>query len=155
MTGIRRIIFTDKDGASRSPMASSLFSELWPDSGIESLCRGLLVPFPVPLNQKTEAVMISQGIDTSGFLARQLEPDDLTEHTRIFVMEEKQRVHVLEKIPMANEHNTFVLSRYVGDELDIMDPYGGAIQTYGICYEVLRTSIEKLIDKLKSEETNE
>ena len=99
--------------------------------------------------------MISQGIDTSGFLARQLEPDDLTEHTRIFVMEEKQRVHVLEKIPMANEHNTFVLSGYVGDELDIMDPYGGAIQTYGICYEVLRTSIEKLIDKLKSEETNE
>ncbi len=155
MTGIRRIIFTDKDGASRSPMASSLFTSLWPDSGIESMCRGLVVPFPAPLNQKTEAVMISQGIDTAGFLARQLVPEDLDDHTRIFVMEEKQLGQVLERIPLANEHNTFVLSRYVGDELDIMDPYGAAIQTYGICYEVLRTSIEKLIDILKGEETNE
>ncbi len=130
-------------------MAAALFTMLWPDSGMEVLYRGLVVPFPLPLNQKTEAVMISQGIDCSAFSAKQLDPEDLTDGCCIFVMEEKQKSIVLERIPLANEENTFVLSGYVGDELDIMDPYGGSLQTYGICYEVIRASIEKLINKLK------
>ena len=45
-----------------------------------------------------------------------------------------------------------VLTEYVGDELEILDPYGGALPAYGLCYETLRKSIKKLVKKLNEEE---
>ena len=38
-----------------------------------------------------------------------------------------------------------VLTDYVGDELEILDPYGGSLQSYGLCYETLRKTIKKLV----------
>ena len=40
--------------------------------------------------------------------------------------------------------NVHVLTELVGDELEIMDPYGGTLQAYGICYETLSKSVKKL-----------
>ena len=66
-------------------------------------------------------------------------------------MEEKQRQKVLKKFKNANIENVYVLTSFVGDELEILDPYGGQLQSYGLCYETLRKSIKKLvkIHKLK------
>jgi protein-tyrosine phosphatase len=36
----------------------------------------------------------------------------------------------------------------VGDELEIIDPYGGELPAYGLCYETLRKSIKKLVRML-------
>ncbi len=48
--------------------------------------------------------------------------------------------------------NIQVLTKYVGDELEILDPYGGALPAYGLCYETLRKSIKKLVKKFNNEE---
>ena len=32
-----------------------------------------------------------------------------------------------------------------------MDPYGGPLATYGLCYETLRNSLTKFVDRLKQE----
>ena len=45
-----------------------------------------------------------------------------------------------------------VLTKYVGDELEILDPYGGALPAYGLCYETLRKSIKKLVNLLNEGE---
>ena len=47
------------------------------------------------------------------------------------------------------------LSAYVGDELEIVDPYGGSLQVYGLCFEVLKNAIERLPKKLREEERHE
>ena len=44
--------------------------------------------------------------------------------------------------------NIQVLTKYVGDELEILDPYGGALPAYGLCYETLRKSIKKTCEKI-------
>ena len=44
----------------------------------------------------------------------------------------------------------FVLSQYVGDELEILDPYGGTLQSYGLCYESLRATLKKLVRLLNA-----
>jgi protein-tyrosine phosphatase len=64
-------------------------------------------------------------------------------------MEKAQQARLIDKIEAANEENTFVLSEYVGDELEIMDPYGGTLQTYGLCFEVMKNAIKKLINMLE------
>ncbi len=152
MATIKRIIFAEKDGDSRSPMAVRLFGLIYPESGIDVICRGLIVPFGGPLNQKTQAVMVSNDIPWEDFTSVQLEDSDLIDGTRIFVMDEKQRQMVLSRIEHANEENTFVFSKYVGDELDIIYPYGGSLQTYGICYEMIKSSVEKLVTMIKEGE---
>ena len=57
-------------------------------------CRGLVVLFPEPLNQKAEAVMISNGINWENFTSTQLEDEDFTDDTLVLTMEHSQ----LEKI---------------------------------------------------------
>ena len=39
-----------------------------------------------------------------------------------------------------------------GDELEILDPYGGSLQSYGLCYETMRKSIIKLVKLLNEGE---
>ena len=45
-----------------------------------------------------------------------------------------------------------VLTEFVGDELEILNPYGGNLQAYGICYETLNKSIKKLVKILNEGE---
>ena len=58
-------------------------------------------------------------------------------------------------VEKAVPENVQVLTSYVGDELEIMDPYGGALPAYGLCYETLRKSIKKLVKKLNEENESE
>lgn len=35
-----------------------------------------------------------------------------------------------------------VLTDLTGDELEIINPYGGTLQSYGLCYETLNKTIK-------------
>lgn len=145
MEGIERIIFVARSGNVREAMAMGILKDLMPEEGIEVLARGLVVSFPEPLNGKAEAVLISNGISISSFASKQLENEEITERTLIFTMEEKQRRKIIAQYENASEESVFVLTNFVGDELEIIDPYGGPLQAYGLCYETLRKSIKKLV----------
>lgn len=146
---VKRVIFVDKKGNARSAMARALFRKMYPDSGIEALARGLVVSFGEPLNQKAEAVMAGKGLETEGFISEQLTDGDIRPGTLIFTMKESHRERIINDYSGANEKNTFVLSSFVGEELEIMDPYGGNLQVYGICLEALGSTLEELPEKLK------
>ena len=45
-----------------------------------------------------------------------------------------------------------MLSELVGDELEILDPYGGQLPNYGLCYESLKVTIKKLVKLLNEGE---
>lgn len=146
---INRLIFVDEKGNARSAMACALFKKMYPDLGIEALARGLVVSFGEPLNQKAEAVMAGKGLETEGFISQQLKDEEIKQGTFIFTMKESHRQRVINDYAGANETNTFVLSSFVGEELEIMDPYGGNLQVYGICLEALGSTLEELQEKLK------
>ena len=74
------------------------------------------------------------------------------ENGRLMLMEQAHRKKVLENFENASEENVYVLTDYVGDELEIMNPYGGTLQSYGLCYETLRQTIKKLVQKLNGNE---
>lgn len=145
---INRIIFADKRGNNRSAMARALFEKMYPSADREVLARGLVVSFEGPLNQKAEAVMVSNGLETEGFRSKQLTDDVIMSGTLIFTMNAVQREQVIEGYKAANENNTFVLSTFAGEELEIMDPYGGNLQVYGICLEALKSTLEKIQAKI-------
>lgn len=150
MNNINRVIFASGSGTSRSPMATAIFHSFPHSRPIICESRGLIVQFPEPLNQKAEAVLISNGIELKDYSSKQLQESDFSENTLVITMEEIQRQKILSEYTNATEENTRLLNELVGDELEVMDPYGGSVQTYGLCYEVLKVSIEKLIKLLET-----
>jgi protein-tyrosine phosphatase len=125
---------------------------------VEVLARGLVVLFPEPINQKAEAILISNGIHMEGFTSVQLTEEDLEGDTLTLTMERTQRERLLEMYGEDKAEDIQVLTDLVGDELEILDPYGGALPSYGLCYETLRKSIKKLVKLLNDNErtvTNE
>lgn len=147
MNLINRVIFVAQSGVCREQMAKEIMKEYLMDDSVEVLSRGLVVQFPEPINQKAEAVLISNGLTTEGLVAEQLEDEDITDSTVIFTMETIHRDKILEQYENVVPENVFVLSEFVGDELEILDPYGGNLQSYGLCYESLKSTIKRLIKK--------
>ena len=145
MKEYNRIIFVGQSGSSRAPMAAGILKEFTLNHPIEILARGMVVLFPEPINQKAEAVLISNGINPEGYTSVQLSGEDISKDTLVIVMEQGQRVKVLEQFENAVEENVQVLTELVGDELEILNPYGGTLAAYGLCYETLRKSIKKLV----------
>lgn len=140
-----KVIFVGKRATCREPMAMELLKRetLW--HPVEILARGMVVLFPEPLNQKAEAVMISNGIHLENYMSSQLETSDFSEDTLILTFDQETKEKVL---GMEGAQNVYVLTDVTGDELEILDPYGAELITYGLCYETLTKTIKKLADVL-------
>ena len=129
-------------------MAAALLQREHLKFPVEILARGFVVLFPEPLNQKTEAVMISNGIALENYMSSQLEQNDFGDTTLILTFDQAAKEKVLE---MEGAQNVEVLTDLTGDELEILDPYGAELVTYGICYETLSNTIHKLAEVLNDE----
>lgn len=145
MKEYNKIIFVGQTGACREAMAAEIMRELSPKRPMEILARGLVVLFPEPMNQKAEAVLISNGITPQDFISVQLKKEEMQDDTLILTMEASHRDKILGMFEDAIEKNIYVISDFVGEELDILDPYGGPLASYGLCYESLRKTLKKLV----------
>ena len=145
MEKLERIIFVGRSGTCREPMAMGILKDLALKDDVEILARGLVVSFPEPMNGKAEAVLISNGITLEDFVSEPLTNEDITQNTLILTMERKQKQKVFDNFENTHVENVYTLTDFVGDELEIIDPYGGNLQSYGLCYESLRKSLKKLV----------
>ena len=153
MREYNRIMFIDENGTCRAPMAAGILGQAALRHPVETLIRGLVVLFPEPLNQKAEAVMISNGINMENYTSIQLEEEDFSDDTLVLVMESSQLEKVLDNYQNVAAENIFILTDLVGEELEIVNPYGGTLQAYGLCYEMMRKTVCKLVDMLNQKET--
>ena len=139
-----KVIFVCRSGTCRAPMAEALLQECSLKYEIRVEARGMVVLFPEPLNQKTAAVMISNGINMEGYMSQQLVAEDVDDHTLVLVMEAKEIGQVLSIIGEDRQAQVQVLTTLTGEELEIMDPYGAPLPSYGLCFESMSKTIKKL-----------
>lgn len=148
----QKVIFVGESGTNRSAMAEAIFKTCRLKRPLEIQRRGIVALFPEPINQKAEAVLISNGINVENHMSSQLKEEDFSEDTLMIVMEEVHKEKILTDYENADPENVQVLTDLVGDELEILNPYGGALQAYGLCYETLNKSLKKLADKMNEGE---
>lgn len=141
-----RIIFVGRGGNCREVMAAEILKSKPLYYHPEILARGEVVLFPEPLNQKAEAVLISRGFQLKDFMSVQLTEEDITDNTLILTFQKTMMEKLKKRFPSAE--NIYVLTEVSGDELEIFDPCGQEITTYGLCYEALDKSVQKLADVL-------
>ncbi len=150
MAGYQRYIFVDENGTCRAPMAAELLKECIPHYSGEIIARGLVVLFAEPLNQKADAVMISNGIHLENYHSTALTPKDVNEDTFVICFEDVQKEQILKILPATfPEGQVQVLHELIGDELEIMNPYGAPLTAYGLLFESLNKAIYKLAKQME------
>ncbi len=150
MAGYQRYIFVDENGTCRAPMAAELLKECIPNYPGEIIARGLVVLFAEPLNQKADAVMISNGIHLEDYHSEALSPEDVNEDTFVICFEDVQKERILKVLPATfPEGQVQVLHELIGDELEIMNPYGAPLTAYGLLFESLNNAIYKLAKQME------
>lgn len=112
--------------------------------------RGLVVLFPEPMNQKAEAVLISNGYSVSEHTARQLMQQDIGDDVLVLTMEDGQKEKIWENYE--NARNVYTLTEYIRLRGELAPLYGEPLKEYGKCYEILEKLLDGLVVQLNEEE---
>ena len=145
-----RLIFVSNSDTCRAPMAKGIMRSKYLLSDLEVDSRGLVVLFPEPVNPKVEGVMEKHNQSLKDHTAEALRESDFDERTLILAVDEENQRKVFENYE--NAQNVFLLSNYVSSTEEIKDPYGGSLEDYGACYDLMESLISKLVVLLNEEE---
>ena len=146
----KKLIFVDADDTSRAPMAKVIMKTKPLFRPIEIDSRGLVVLFSQPINQKAEAVLISNGYSAKGHASTAFSSEDLQEGNLILTMEEAQRDKIREEHPDAED--IYTISEFLQMEKEVEPVFGEPLTSYGKCYEMLENIISGIVEKLNEEE---
>ncbi len=150
MIKYEKIIFVCTGNTCRSPMAVTIYKSLETNSDITVISRGLVVLFSEPSNPKADTVLQSHNLQLEGHISKGLKNSDIDENTLILTMTEKQKLSVIESFNYKD--NVYTIKEFVGENGDVLDPYGGTLIDYEECYVELARLVKKTVYKLNEEE---
>ena len=147
MEECRKIIFVDASDTGRAAMAKIMMRQRLRGATPEVLSRGLVVLFPEPMNQKAEAVLVSNGYSGKEHRAAQLLQEDIEPETLILTMEDEQKLKIWEDYE--NVPRVYRFTDFVGESGDLPPLYWKPLTEYGACCEWISVLVDKLIEKIK------
>lgn len=148
----RRIVFVSKSDNCRAPIAAQMLKAKTLLQEFQILSRGMIVLFPEPLNPMAEELLQKNGMAPEEYETVAFSEEMFTDDTLILTMEEAQREKILADYPMAK--NVYTLCEYIGEEADIVSPYGEPAEKYEETYNIIQAYVDKLADKLNKEAKN-
>lgn len=149
MKRYRKIIFLCTNNTYLSPIAEAMYRNCVAaeEDLPESCSRGLIVLFSEPISPKVNVALTTHDMEVSSHEnSQQLQPEDITPDSLILTMTFSEKVKLLEEYPV---ENVYTLGEYVGEDTDIIDPYGGEEEQYEKCYEEILRRIKKVIEIIK------
>ncbi|MCD8021760.1 MAG: phosphotyrosine protein phosphatase [Lachnospiraceae bacterium] len=147
-----RLIFVSKGDTAAGPMAEAILQSKFLLEELEVTSKGLVVLFPEPINPKAEAVLGSNGLTMKDHMSDPLVQEDFDDRTLIIALNEDVRDNILETFLPDRMDLVKVLYRYVGAPEGPVNPYGGSLADYGLCFEQLDAMIRRLVVQLNEEE---
>jgi protein-tyrosine-phosphatase len=132
-------------------MAEAILDSKYLLEELEVTSKGIVVLFPEPINPKAEAVLVSNGLTMKEHMSDPLVQEDFDGRTLVLAIEGEVREKVIHEFGVAEE-DVFVLNEYVGEKTAPVNPYGGALADYGLCFAQLESLISKLVVQLNEEE---
>lgn len=147
-----RLIFVSTSDTAVGPMAEAVLQSKFLLEELSITSKGLVVLFPEPINPKAEAVLASKGLSMKDHVSEPLEKEDFNDRTLMLTLDEAVRQKVLAEFNPEHKELVRVLTEFVGIEGELINPYGGSLADYGLCYEGLEVLISRLVVQLNEEE---
>ncbi len=144
-----KVLFVGNDNSCRSPMAETIFRYLYGghEPGFEIMSRGLVVLFEEPYNQKVEMILYNHGMETKEKMAIQLVPEDLEGDVLVLTMSFADKLKIIEDYGF--EDNVYTLKEFIGNDDELLDPYGEELDIYEACYQDMFRVLEEVKKKLE------
>lgn len=146
-----KILFVCSGNTCRSCMAEAIFNSICDIDDVKAVSAGLSV-FPGSKTSLNCAMIVNESLklDISNRNAVQLNP---------FIIEEVDLVltmtgHIRDILRDTNEtyaNKIYSLGEYIGNDVEISDPYGGSVDIYRKTFLELKSNLEVLIRKLKED----
>lgn len=146
MSNYKKIIFVCRSNTSRSPMAEAIYKSMEESNDIVVLSRGSVVLFSEPINPKAEVVLNNHNLVMEEHNAKQLKEEEIDDDTLVLTMSEALKVEVIQEFP--NTMNLYTLPEFVGENGDVVDPYGGTLAEYEACFTELARLVKKTVYKI-------
>ena len=139
-----RVIFAGENNTCRSLMAETVFRYMTKDDEIqcEIMSRGLIVLFEEPFNQKAELILYNHGLEINSKSAIQLQPEELEGRVLVLTMTFADKLKIIEDFGF--EGDVYTLKEYIGNDDELLDPYGEEIDVYEACYQDIYSVIEQV-----------
>ncbi|MCR4842058.1 MAG: phosphotyrosine protein phosphatase [Eubacterium sp.] len=148
MSKYSRVLFVSEADTGKGPMAAAAFSQYMATEDVEVDSRGMVVLFPEPINEKAEAVMVSNGLSQKDHRAKAITEDDFQEGTAVIALERDQYEALLDKF--SDSGRVFLLEELIGEPVDYGVLNGKELSDYGRCFERIRDHMRKLAEYIRT-----
>ncbi|MGI6551222.1 MAG: low molecular weight protein arginine phosphatase [Syntrophomonadales bacterium] len=152
---MKRLVFICSGNTCRSPMAKGLFVKHLEDrkpeliGEIEVMTAGTSPNSGEGASRGAMKAMEEVGVDLSDHKAQPVSEAVLAQADWILTMTRSHRDY-LTRIYGKND-KLFTLYEFLGQDKDVLDPFGGDVAVYRACRNELQQLIEMLIEKLAGE----
>lgn len=140
------ILFVCTGNLCRSPMAAGLLRQRLADEGLddryEVSSAGVWARDDQPASKHAVAVMAERGIDIGQHRAHTITAQDVSLASLILVMSREHEEMIRNTWPQY-EWKVHRLSEMMGKRKNISDPYGGTIEEYRQCADIISDYIDR------------